>query len=624
MIPMRSIAEYQVLIGRLERLAADAPRRYLWRVGLLAVLGIGFVAAAFVAAAGLVVGVAVLILVSKKLVLIKIAWIPLVFAWMILRAMWVQIPPPEGRPLSSRDAPELFDEIEDVRKAVGAQKIHRVVLIPDFNAAVAQVPRLGLLGWPENYLVVGLPLLASLTRDEFRAVLAHEFGHLSRHHARFGNWIYRIRQTWYRLLAILEREGSFTTRVFAKFFDWYAPYFNAYSFVLARANEYEADRASARVAGAPAAASALVAVHAKAAYLENQYWEKLWAGVRDRAEPPAGPYSDLVARCKQLPADVGKAYAKVALDTKPDLNDTHPSLAERLKALGMPLRTRFELERSAADELLGPALATLAAEQDRAWREQVAPAWRERHATAAEERRRFEALATEAAAGALPLAAAWERARLAESLEGRYAAFALYRALVERHPEHAPAVYAYGRILVQGGDAQGVALVERAMALDPEAAQPGAELLFEFYRGRKDVSGMDRWQATLEALGQVRAKAHAELTRFDAKDRLRPHGFSPATLQRLVEAIGAQKKIKRAWLVRKSGTHLPKVPGYLLLLEFAWTSHLTGGRDDAVRAVLDKFAADEDGFVTIRDAAESRRLRKAVAAVPEALAFERG
>ena len=212
----------------------------------------------------------------------------------------------------------------------------------------------------------------------------------------------------------------------------------------------------------------------------------------------------------------------------------------------------------------------------------------------------------------------------AESLEGRYAAFALYRALVERHPEHAPAVYAYGRILVQGGDAQGVALVERAMALDPEAAQPGAELLFEFYRGRKDVSGMDRWQATLETLGQVRAKAHAELTRFDAKDRLRPHGFSPATLQRLVEAIGAQKKIKRAWLVRKSGTHLPKVPGYLLLLEFAWTSHLTGGRDDALRAVLDKFAADEDGFVTIRDAAESRRLRKAVAAVPEALAFERG
>ena len=620
---MRSIAEYHDLILRLDRLAADAPTRYLWRVGLLAVLGIGFIAAAFVAAAGLVIGVAALVLVSKKFVLIKVAWIPLVFAWMILKAMWVRIPPPEGRALVRREAPRLFDEIEAVRKSVGAQEIHRVVVTPDFNAAVAQVPRLGLLGWPQNYLMVGLPLMASLTRKEFRAVLAHEFGHLSRHHARFGNWIYRIRQTWYRLLAILEREGSFSTRMFAKFFDWYAPYFNAYSFVLARANEYEADGASARVAGASAAGSALVAVHAKAAYLDSQYWEKLWAGVRDRAEPPSAPFSDLLARCKTLPAEIGKAYAKVALDAKPDLNDTHPSLAERLQALGVPARTRFDLDRSAADELLGSALAALAVEQDRRWHEQVGPAWRERHAAVAAERKRFEALEGQAAAGDLPLEAAWERARLAESLNGRFAALPLYRQLVERHPDHAPTVYAYGRILVQGGHEQGVAIVENAMALDAGAEQSGAGLLFEFYRGRKDVAGMDRWHATLERLAETRAKAQGELMRFAPKDPLQRHGISAPTLAKLAKAIAGQRKVRRAWLVRKHGKHLPKVPGYLLLLEFGWRSHLGGGRDDAVRAVLDRFQADEDGFVVIRDAAESRRLRKAVTAVPEALIFER-
>jgi hypothetical protein len=365
-------------------------------------------------------------------------------------------------------------------------------------------------------------------------------------------------------------------------------------------------------------------VHAKAAYLDSQYWEKLWAGVRDRADPPTAPFSELLARCKSLPAEVGKAYAKVALDTKPDLNDTHPSLAERLQALGAPPRTRFDLERSAADELLGPALAALAAEQDRRWHEQVAPAWRERHAAVAEERKRFAALETQAAASELPLEAAWERARLAESLDGRFAALPLYRQLAERHPAHAPAVYAYGRMLVQGGDAQGVAIVEKAIALDAEAEQSGAELLFEFYRGRKDVAGMDRWHARLDKLAGIRARAQAELTRFEPKDPLRAHGVSDATLAKLVAVLAEQRKVKRAWLVRKHGQHLPKVPGYLLLLEFVWTSHLTGGRDDAVRSVLDRFAVDEDGFVSIRDAAESRRLRKAVAAVPGALVFERG
>jgi hypothetical protein len=364
-------------------------------------------------------------------------------------------------------------------------------------------------------------------------------------------------------------------------------------------------------------------VHAKAAYLDSQYWEKLWAGVRDRAEPPTTPFSDLLARCRELPADVGKAYAKVALDAKPDLNDTHPSLAERLQALGVPARTRFALERSAADELLGPALAALAQEQDRRWHEQVAPAWRERHAAVAEDRKRFAAIEAQAAAGELPLEAAWERARLAESLDGRFAALPLYRQLVERHPEHAPAVYAYGRMLVQGGDAQGVAMVEKAMALDADAHQSGAELLFEFCRGRKDVAGMDRWQAQLDRLAETRNKARAELTRFEPKDPLRPHGVSEPTLARLAAAIAEQRKVKRAWLVRKHGKHLPKVPGYLLLLEFAWTSHLSGGRDQAVHAVLDRFAVDEDGFVMVRDASESRRLRRAVAAVQGALIFER-
>ena len=161
------------------------------------------------------------------------------------------------------------------------------------------------------------------------------------------------------------------------------------------------------------------------------------------------------------------------------------------------------------------------------------------------------------------------------------------------------------------------------MSLDAEAEQSGAELLFEFYRGRKDVAGMDRWHAKLDQLAGTRAKARGELTKFEPKDPLRPHGVSEATLAKLAAVIGEQHKVKRAWLVRKHGRHLPQVPGYLLLLEFAWTSHLTGGRDDAVRAVLDRFAVDEDGFVTIRDAAESRRLCKAVQAVAGALIFER-
>ena len=96
-------------------------------------------------------------------------------------------------------------------------KVHEVLLTHDFNAAIAQVPRLGLFGFHKNYLILGLPLMMALSLDQFRAVLAHEFGHLSGAHGRFGSWIYRIRRSWYQLMANLEHQQHWGAFIFDRF-----------------------------------------------------------------------------------------------------------------------------------------------------------------------------------------------------------------------------------------------------------------------------------------------------------------------------------------------------------------------------------------------------------------------
>ncbi|MBA3686937.1 MAG: M48 family metalloprotease, partial [Planctomycetes bacterium] len=84
----------------------------------------------------------------------------------------------------------------------------------------------------------------------------HELGHLRGAHGRFGAWIYRQRCTWARLGQAVQAEGR-RDWVFGPFLRWFAPYFNAYTFVLARLHEYQADAAAARVASAQTAGSAL-------------------------------------------------------------------------------------------------------------------------------------------------------------------------------------------------------------------------------------------------------------------------------------------------------------------------------------------------------------------------------
>jgi len=54
-------------------------------------------------------------------------------------------------------------------------------------------------------------------------------------------------QCWSRLLAVLDTTESRGSFLFKPFLSWFAPYFNAYSFPMARANEYQADATSARL-----------------------------------------------------------------------------------------------------------------------------------------------------------------------------------------------------------------------------------------------------------------------------------------------------------------------------------------------------------------------------------------
>ena len=86
----------------------------------------------------------------------------------------------------------------------------------------------------------------------------------------------------------LEERRQFGTFAFRWFFEWYAPYFNAYSFVLARSNEYEADAMAARVTSPQDAAAALVAIELADIRIQRDFWPGLQRATTREPEPPTG------------------------------------------------------------------------------------------------------------------------------------------------------------------------------------------------------------------------------------------------------------------------------------------------------------------------------------------------
>ncbi|HEU5170984.1 MAG TPA: M48 family metallopeptidase [Gemmatimonadales bacterium] len=618
--------EFRSLVDRLQNAAAAHPRAYRLRCGGLAVLGYAYVIGVLLLLIGLLAAVIALAAVARGggAVVAKLA-IPIVLVmYAIARSLWVRIPPPEGLALTRSSAPRLFAALDDMRRTLAAPRFHSVLLTDDFNASVVQVPRLGVFGWQRNYLMVGLPLMQALSPDQFRAVLAHEMGHLSGNHSRFSGWIYRVRATWGRMLGQLEAQGSGLGQLlFTRFVRWYAPFFNAYSFVLARANEYEADRCSAEVAGADTAGAALLRLRVAQRFLSETFWPSVFRRVSETPEAPEAIYTAHGrALHEELPTCHIAPWVDTAWQRPTDYADTHPSLADRLTALGVAREASPGLVASgaagetAATRFLGSRETGLTGELERGWREQMAPRWEARHKAILEARVRLTALDAKATAEPLTPDEHWERIGLTAEFD-QAAAVPLAEALLAVDAEHTGARMFLGRSLLEQGDEAGVGHLEAAMRVTSQAVLPACESLFDFYwtRGRRDEA--ERYRRMGEAHGAVLDAVRAERTSVPDRKVLRPHDLPPDFVARLRETL-AEYPLAEVYLARREVERLPEVPCYVIgIVPRRKWYHLTDARKDALLRdrVMNEIVWPQEtyGFLAT---GELGHLRKKLRAIP--------
>ncbi|MCL1474720.1 M48 family metallopeptidase [Argonema antarcticum] len=566
--------QFDVLVGGLEGFAGKQPGSYKLRVGLLAALGYAYI---FLILAGLIGLLSLLVLImllshSFNVYTIKFAILLLIPTFIILRSLWVTFPPPIGLPLTRQEAPRLFALVDELTSKLQAPKFHHILLTNELNAAVMQRPRLGLFGWQQNYLIVGLPLMQALSQSQFRAVLAHEFGHLSGNHSRFAGWIYRVRKTQEQIWQRLHQSGQHGSSVlFDRFFNWYIPFFSAYSFVLARINEYEADRCAAELAGSKNAAEALINIQLKVKLLESEFWPSVEKQVYQQIEPPATIFTNMsAALANSLPLESANRLVEQALKLKTNNSDTHPCLRDRLYALGyltnkgqeLPLPAPVKI--SAAQELLGDTLNKLNAYFDRTWQQEMSTHWRQKYAYIQEVQKKLEALETKAQTQALSPEEAWERAGWTVEIKGESAAIPLLREVLITEPDRSEASYTLGSILLRQNDPDGINYIEEAMKKDPEYVLEGCDLIYYFLMQQEKVEEAKAYQKRSEAHYNLILLAQQERSNLSEKDKFIHHNLPQATVDRLRQQLSGYPQIKEVYLVRKDLKYFPEKPFYIL------------------------------------------------------------
>jgi Zn-dependent protease with chaperone function len=131
--------------------------------------------------------------------LLTIAWgiANAFFAVFLIKALLFikRAKPPTALEIDAKEEPQLFGFIARLVADAGAPTPHRVFLSHDVNAAVFYDLSFINLIWPSRKnLVIGVGLINVLALGEFKAVLAHEFGHFAQRSMAVGRWVYMSQQ----------------------------------------------------------------------------------------------------------------------------------------------------------------------------------------------------------------------------------------------------------------------------------------------------------------------------------------------------------------------------------------------------------------------------------------------
>jgi Zn-dependent protease with chaperone function len=268
---------------------------------------------------------------------------------------------PRGRRLSRTEAPGLFDLLQALAARTGIGAPDEVYLTAAPEAGVTQTG--GLLRQGTRILVLGLPLLDTLTIAELRAVLAHEYGHFgggdtrllrlgARAHSLFASTLKATKGIGFRdtlqgnSIYFAVAAGHALAGAIAHIF---ASLYFLLTLPISRREELAADRLAAQVAGRDAMRSALERMPQIEAY--DLYLARDVALAMKRSVMP----NDLLDgfrtfRRRFFESTAGRRFLDERRSAPTSPYDSHPSLADRIRALGAMAAQRHDGGNRARDD----------------------------------------------------------------------------------------------------------------------------------------------------------------------------------------------------------------------------------------------------------------------------------
>lgn len=276
---------------------------------------------------------------------------------------------PNGLDITKEKFPHLFKLIEELQSEFGNPKINRIIIRDKYEICVIKTPRSGMPFMNTSTLIIGLPVLQTMSPLYFRALLARRIGQLSTQHTPVSTRLYFLNNIWAQFNVSCKQSKNKFTKVLSYFFQMYSPLYQNILMPLMQEEELEADSYGMDLINHTDMNECIVYEEVVSQFLKNKFWPKIYHMAKRSKTPEFTPYAQITKVIKAGITDSEisetiQAALKVEMYNPAPL----PSLAKRLNHLGhtKPLPPK-RLGKTAADYYLGSSLGKVIQLFDKRW-----------------------------------------------------------------------------------------------------------------------------------------------------------------------------------------------------------------------------------------------------------------
>lgn len=236
-----------------------------------------------------------------------------------------------GRLLEREEAPQLWDLVEKVAVDINTRPVDEIRITPGVEIAVYERGgfREKMQDKGERVLILGAGSFNDFSTNGFRAVLAHEYGHLSNRDTAGGDVAFRVNSDMMRLAEAIVNSGNNTYHNLAfHFLRLYNFIFRRITHGASRLQEVLADRVAVNTYGAYAFTSGLGHV-----VRQGVIFQKLADSEISSALAGSRKFNNIYDLKAENDADITEIddLIKVEFERQTTDDDTHPATADRIR-----------------------------------------------------------------------------------------------------------------------------------------------------------------------------------------------------------------------------------------------------------------------------------------------------